>query len=74
MDSENILEIFGRNVQRYRKEKGISQEKLAEIAGVHRTYVGMIERAEKNITLRNIEKIANALEVKIKDLLEKQYG
>jgi len=71
MNSENILEIFGRNVQRYRKEKEISQEKLAEIAGVHRTYVGMIERAEKNITLRNMEKIANALSVKIKDLLEK---
>jgi transcriptional regulator with XRE-family HTH domain len=71
MSSENILEIFGRNVQRYRKEKEISQEKLAEIAGVHRTYVGMIERAEKNITLRNMEKIANALSVKIKDLLEK---
>jgi transcriptional regulator with XRE-family HTH domain len=71
MGSENILEVFGRNVQKYRKEKEISQEKLAEIAGVHRTYVGMIERAEKNITLRNMEKIANALNVKIKDLLEK---
>jgi len=70
MSSKNILEIFGRNVQKYRKEKEISQEKLAEIAGVHRTYVGMIERAEKNITLRNMEKIANALNVKIKDLLE----
>jgi transcriptional regulator with XRE-family HTH domain len=71
MDSENILKIFGRNVQKYRKERKISQEKLAEIAGVHRTYVGMIERAEKNITLRNMEKIAKALSVKIKDLLEK---
>ena len=71
MSSENILEVFGRNVQKYRKEKEISQEKLAEIAGVHRTYVGMIERAEKNITLRNMEKIANALGLKIKDLLEK---
>ncbi len=69
MNSENILEIFGHNVQKYRKKRGISQEKLAEIAGVHRTYVGMIERAEKNITLRNIEKIAKALDVKIKDLL-----
>ncbi|OPZ31916.1 MAG: HTH-type transcriptional regulator SinR [Bacteroidetes bacterium ADurb.BinA174] len=69
MNSENILEIFGHNVQKYRKKKGISQEKLAEIAGVHRTYVGMIERAEKNITLRNMEKIAKALDVKIKDLL-----
>jgi transcriptional regulator with XRE-family HTH domain len=71
MSSKNILEIFGVNVQKYRKERQISQEKLAELAGVHRTYVGMIERAEKNITLRNMEKIAKALEVEIKDLLEK---
>ena len=71
MNSKNILEIFGENVQKYRKQKQISQEKLAEIAGVHRTYVGMIERAEKNITLRNMEKIAKALKVEIADLLVK---
>jgi transcriptional regulator with XRE-family HTH domain len=71
MDSKNILEIFGGNVQKCRKAKRISQEKLAEVAGVHRTYVGMIERAEKNITLRNMEKIAKALGVKIADLLMK---
>jgi transcriptional regulator with XRE-family HTH domain len=71
MDSKNILEIFGRNVQKYRKGRQVSQEKLAELAGVHRTYVGMIERAEKNITLRNMEKIAKALNVEIKDLLAK---
>ncbi|GHV48463.1 transcriptional regulator [Bacteroidia bacterium] len=71
MDSKNIVEIFGINVQKYRKEKQISQEKLAELAGVHRTYIGMIERAEKNITLRNMEKIVKALGLKIKDLLEK---
>jgi len=70
MSSKNILEVFGANVQKYRKEKKISQEKLAEIANVHRTYVGMIERAEKNITLRNMEKIAKALNLEIKDLLE----
>ncbi|MDR2651816.1 MAG: helix-turn-helix transcriptional regulator [Prevotellaceae bacterium] len=70
MSSKNILEIFGGNVQKYRKEKQVSQEKLAELASVHRTYVGMIERAEKNITLRNMEKIAKALGVEIKDLLE----
>ncbi len=69
MSSETILEVFGRNVQRYRKARLISQEKLAELVGVHRTYVGMIERAEKNITLRNMEKIARALGVEIKDLL-----
>jgi len=69
MSSENILEIFGGNVQKYRKEQHISQEKLAEIAGVHRTYIGMIERAEKNVTLRNMEKIAKALNIHVTELL-----
>ena len=71
MSSEPILVLFGHNVQKYRKEKQLSQEKLAELAGVHRTYIGMIERAEKNITLCNMEKIAKALNVEITDLLEK---
>lgn len=71
MNNESILKIFGRNVQKYRKERQLSQEKLAELARVHRTYIGMIEHAEKNITLCNIEKIAIALEVEIKDLLER---
>jgi len=71
MNSKNILEIFGENVQKYRKEKQLSQEKLAELASVHRTYIGMIERAEKNITLCNMEKIAKALGIEIKDLLVK---
>ncbi|MDR3651515.1 MAG: helix-turn-helix transcriptional regulator [Paludibacter sp.] len=70
MISEPILQIFGSNVQKYRKERQLSQEKLAELAGLHRTYIGMIERAEKNITLCNIEKIAKALNIEIKDLLE----
>ncbi|MDR1632221.1 MAG: helix-turn-helix transcriptional regulator [Dysgonamonadaceae bacterium] len=70
MNSENILKIFGENVRKYRTEQHISQEKLAEAAGVHRTYIGMIERAEKNITLRNIEKIAKALDIHITELLK----
>jgi transcriptional regulator with XRE-family HTH domain len=48
----------------------ISQEELAHRADLHRTYIGMIERAEKNITLVNMEKIANALQVNIEDLLK----
>ena len=68
MDKEPILLLFGHNVQKYRKELGLSQERFAELAGVHRTYIGMVERAEKNITLCNIEKIAKALNVEIKDL------
>ena len=68
MDKEPILLAFGQRVQELRKQRNLSQEQLAELAGVHRTYIGMIERAEKNITLQNIENIANALSVKIKDL------
>lgn len=70
MDKEPILLLFAHNVQKHRKEKHLSQEELANLAGVHRTYVGMIERAEKNITLCNIEKIAKALDVSITKLLE----
>ena len=70
MEKENILIQFGQKVQRLRNEKGLSQDQLAEIAHVLRTYIGMIERAEKNITLLNIEKIAKALKVNIKDLFD----
>lgn len=70
MDSkQNILIKFGERVREIRKNKGLSQEELAHKADLHRTYIGMIERAEKNITLINIEKIANALEVEIATLI-----
>ena len=52
-----------------RLKKGISQERLGELAKVHRTYIGMIERAEKNITLTNMEKIARALGKKVNELV-----
>ena len=63
-----ILVSFGRKVQMRRKELKLSQEQLAEEAGLHRTYIGMIERAEKNLTLVNIEKIAKALKISIPEL------
>ena len=66
----NVLVQFGKRVREERVKKGLSQEGLAELAEVHRTYIGMIERAEKNITLLNIEKIANALSIEIHDLLK----
>lgn len=66
-----ILIKFGERVRQLRKEKRMSQEELADKANLHRTYIGMIERAEKNVTLINIEKIAKALEVSIQDFL---YG
>ena len=68
MQIKNSISIkFGKKVRELRIAKKLSQEQLAHLADVHRTYIGMIERAEKNITLVNIEKIAKALEVSIKD-------
>jgi transcriptional regulator with XRE-family HTH domain len=63
-----ILVKFGAKVREIRLKQNLSQEDLAEKANLHRTYIGMIERAEKNITLINIERIANALAVSISDL------
>lgn len=71
MSKKNILIAFGEKVRELRKEKGLSQEDLSFKADLHRTYIGMIERAEKNITLINIEKIAKALEVQPDELLKK---
>jgi len=65
-----ILILFGQNVRNERLRQGLSQEELGIRAGLHRTYIGMIERAEKNITLTNIEKIALALNVNPSDLLK----
>lgn len=62
---------FGLRVQQKRKALGISQEELAYRAGFHRTYIGMIERAERNITLSNLKRLADALQVNIIDLFEK---
>ena len=67
---KDILVKFGNKVREERLKRNLSQEKLAEIIGIHRTYIGMIERAEKNITLINIEKIAKALRIPVKDLFE----
>jgi transcriptional regulator with XRE-family HTH domain len=68
--SKSILEKFGENVRKKRVALKMSQQELGNVADLHRTYIGMIERAEKNITLLNIEKIAEALNVKIAQLLE----
>lgn len=58
-----LVSVFAANVRKRRLELGLSQEELAERAGVHRTYVGMLERGEKNVTIYNIERIAIALDV-----------
>lgn len=66
--NKELLIKFGQKVRDERVKLGLSQESLAELANVHRTYIGMIERAEKNITLTNIEKIAKALGLTIDEL------
>jgi len=67
---QDILKRFGERVRVLRKKTGKSQEDFAHQAGVDRTYMGGIERGERNIALRNIEKIANALGVPISDLMD----
>ena len=66
----NINEEVGFNIRRIREERDLSQEELAELAGLHRAYVGQIERGEKNIGLKNLEKIAKALGVDIRVLVD----
>jgi transcriptional regulator with XRE-family HTH domain len=70
MAKKGILTSFGDKVRLIRKELELSQEELADKAGLHRTYIGMIERGEKNITLTNVEKIAKALGLDISELLK----
>jgi len=60
---------FGAKLRRVREQKGISQEKLAELAGLHRTYVSSVERGQRNISLVNIEKLAVALGVSMGKLV-----
>ena len=62
---------FGKIIKELRKEKEISQEELGFRSNLHRTYIGMIERGEKNITLENIEKISKGLDVSMKLIFEK---
>jgi transcriptional regulator with XRE-family HTH domain len=63
-----LLIKFGKKIRQERLKRALSQEDLAELAGLHRTYIGMIERAEKNLTLKNVEKIAKALKIPLRDL------
>ena len=66
-----IAKIIGQRVRNYRIDKGLSQEKLAELSGCHPTYIGQVERGEKNATLESIEKIASAMNVSLAQLFEK---
>ncbi|MFA5806612.1 MAG: helix-turn-helix transcriptional regulator [Melioribacteraceae bacterium] len=67
---EEVLKKFADRVRELRIKKNLSQEKLGELSELHRTYIGMVERAERNISLKNIQKIARALNVRLEDLFE----
>lgn len=66
----HLLQAFGRKVRDKRGEKGLSQEALADAAGLDRSYLGSVERGERNIALKNIVKIAQALDMTASDLLK----
>lgn len=65
---EDIKSVFGKNVRKYRLLKNISQENLGEISGLHRTYISAIERSTRSISLDNVQKIANALDLEFYQL------
>jgi transcriptional regulator with XRE-family HTH domain len=67
----DITQLFGEKVRSIRKEQQLSQDELADQCGLHRTYIGAVERGERNITLINAEKIANALQVSLSELVSR---
>ena len=67
----DIAKIIGQRIRNYRTQKGLSQEKLAELAGCHPTYIGQLERGEKNATLESVEKITSAMDVSLSQLFDK---
>ena len=66
----DIVKVLGKRIRNYRTAAGLSQERLAELSGCHPTYIGQIERGEKNATIESIEKIAAALSVSLSKLFE----
>jgi transcriptional regulator with XRE-family HTH domain len=65
---KDIKKLFAKRVKYFRSMKGWSQEDLGYRAKLHRTYIGMIERAEKNITIENAQKLADAFHILVKEL------
>ena len=70
--SKALRILFAANLRRERESRGLSQEHLADLAGLHRTYVGSVERGERNISIDNVERLAKALELEPAGLLRKE--
>ena len=70
--SNSLRATLAANIKAYRSEKELSQEELAELCGLHRTYIGSVERQERNVTLSTLEVLSAALGVSVPELLTKQ--
>ena len=70
--SNSLRETLAENIKAFRKEQGLSQEELAEQCGLHRTYIGSIERYERNVTLSTLEVLSNTLGITVPSLLTKR--
>lgn len=70
LTEKDLLIKLGLRIKELREKSGLTQEELAFISNLHRTYIGMIERAEKNITIATLFKISNALGVSIKEIMQ----
>ncbi len=69
-----ITKTLGEVIRDHRRARGLSQEEFGEVAGMHRTYVGMVERGEKNITLANLVKVSQALDITASELIRQAEG
>ena len=69
MAEGDLQQKVGRNIRSYRQRRGLSQEAFAEVLGVHRTYMGGLERGERNLTLRSLERIAEQMGVEVEELM-----
>lgn len=66
----DLQRIFGQNLRAYREARGLSQEAFADVLGVHRTYMGGVERGERNLTLKSVERISERIKVEPLKLLQ----
>ena len=70
----DILFLFGQAIRGLRQEKNISQEAFADMCGLHRTYISDVELGKRNVSLENIEKMANALDITLPKLFERVFS
>ena len=70
--SVQLTQILADNIREYRREHGLSQEDFADLCGLHRTYVGSVERGERNVTLSTLEVFATVLKIPVPELLAKR--